>query len=252
MMVNLIKFYFKILALMVIVDIIACRPQEMKRENLVEHKKNSYRTEDNQNHNQGTVEDKPITKFSQRSTRQVEINNLKTHKTTSNVLNAAKRSKTVKRLRRSKRSKSWVPLPDSGGVDVHAWNLNCGFAQRIYLEFKVDGILVPVPANCTVVSDSLILEGDLTNNSGCEATVVPELIQSRVAEVGSLSNTLIQRKPSVSVSKRICVREGLNQGDGVRGKRHICEQQFARVRFKDQSDNLITKYYESGCVLKLL
>ena len=234
---NLIKFYFKILALMVIVDIIACRPQEMKRENLVEDKRNSYRTEDNQNHNQGTIEDKPITKFSQRSTRQVDINNLKTHKTTSNVLNAAKRSNTVKRLRRSKRSKSWVPLPDSGGVDVHAWNMDCGFTQRIYLKFKVDGNLVPVPANCTVVSDSLILEGDLTNNSGCEATEVPEEIQ---------------RKPSVIVFKRICVRKGLNQGDGVRGKRHICEQQFARVRFKDQSDNLITKFYESGCVLKLL
>ena len=237
MIVNLIKFYFKILALMVIVDIIACRPQEMKRENLVEDKRNSYRTEDNQNHNQGTIEDKPITKFSQRSTRQVEINNLKSHKTTSNVLNAAKRSNTVKRLRRSKRSKSWVPLPDSGGVDVHAWNMDCGFAQRIYLKFKVDDNPVPVPANCTVVSDSLILEGDLTNNSGCEATEVPELIQS---------------SPSVTVFKRICVREGENQGDGVRGKSHICEQQFARVRFKDQFDNLITKFYESGCVLKLL
>ena len=235
-MVNLIKFYFKILALMVIVDIIACRPQEMKRENLVEDKKNSYRTEDNQNHNQGTLQDKPITKFSQRSTRQVKINNLKTHKTTSNVLNAAKRSKTVKRLRRSKRSKSWVPLPDSGGVDVHAWNMDCGFAQRIYLKFKVDGIPVPVPANCTVVSDSLILEGDLTNNSGCEATEIPEVIQEN---------------PSVIVFKRICVRKGLNQGDGVRGKRHICEPQFAKVRFKDQSNNLITKSYESGCVLRL-
>ena len=91
----MVNFYFKILALMVIVDIIACRPQEIKRGNLVEDKNNSYRTEDNQNHNQGTVEDKPITKFSQRG------------------------SNTVERLRRSKRSKSWVPLPDSGGVDVH-------------------------------------------------------------------------------------------------------------------------------------
>ena len=125
MIVNLIKFYFKILALMVIVDIIACRPQEMKRGNLVEDKKNSYRTEDNQNHNQGTLQDKPITKFSLRGTRQVDINNLKSHKTTSNVLNAAKRSKTVKRLRRSKRSTSWVSLPGSGGVDVYASNMNC-------------------------------------------------------------------------------------------------------------------------------
>ena len=106
----------------------------MKRENLVEDDRSSFRKEYSQNRYQEIIEDRSITKFSQRSTRQVDINNLKSHKTTSNVLNAAKRRNTVKRLRRSKRAKSWVPLPDSGGVDVHAWNMDCGFAQMIYLE----------------------------------------------------------------------------------------------------------------------
>ena len=83
---------------------------------------------------------------------QVEINNLKTENTKSKFLNAAKRSNAVKRLHRSKRSNSWQTLANSG-VDVQAWNMNCGFARMNYLEFDVNGNLFRIPANCTVVSD---------------------------------------------------------------------------------------------------
>ena len=150
MMVNL--FHFKILARGGMVDIIVCRPKEMKRESLVEEDRSSIRKENNQNRDQEIIEDRPITKCSQRGKMQVEINNLKTQNTKSKFLNAAKRSNAVKRLHRSKRSNSWQTLANSG-VDVQAWNMNCGFARMNYLEFDVNGNLFRIPANCTVVSD---------------------------------------------------------------------------------------------------
>ena len=53
---------FKILALVGMVDIIVCRPQEMKREKLVNDIRISVRKE---NRNQEIIEDRSITKFSQ-------------------------------------------------------------------------------------------------------------------------------------------------------------------------------------------
>ena len=57
MMVNL--FHFKILAREGMVDIIICRPKEMKRESLVEEDRSSIRKESNQNRNQEIIEDRP-------------------------------------------------------------------------------------------------------------------------------------------------------------------------------------------------
>ena len=154
-MVNIIRLYVKILALVGMVDIIVCRPQEMKRENLVDDNRNSFRKEKDQNRNQEIIEDRSVTKFGQggKTEIEIEINNLKTQNTKSKVLlNAAKESTTAKRFRRSKRSNSWHTLADSG-VYVQAWNMNCGFARRNYLEFDVNGNLFRIPANCTVVSD---------------------------------------------------------------------------------------------------
>ena len=233
-------FRFKILALVGMVDIIVCRPQEIQRENLVDDNRNSVGKEKNQNRNQEIIEDRSIKKFSQggKTEIKIEINNLKTQDTKSKVLNAAKRSNAVKRLHRSKRSNSWQTLADSG-VDVQAWNMNCGFAKRNYLEFNVNGISINLPANCTVVSETLILEGTLTNESGCEATKEFELIPAP----GNFP---------VYVIKRVCEKEGLDHGSGVGGKPHKCEQQKTDVRFKDEFDNSITKSYESGCALRLL
>ena len=115
--------------------------------------------------------------------------------------------------------------------------MNCGFARRNYLEFSVNGTSINVPANCTVVSNSLILEGNLTSDSGCEVEESFEEIHPNFP---------------VYVIKRKCENPGLNNGSGVGGKPHECEPQFANVRFKDEFDNLITKSYESGCVLRLL
>jgi len=209
----------------------------MKREKLVDDIRNSFGKENNQNRNQEIIEDRSVTEFSQRGKTEIEIeiNNLKTQNTKSKVLNAAKRSNTVKTLRRSKRSNSWHTLADSG-VYVQAWNMNCGFARRNYLEFDVNSTSIRVPANCTVVSDSLILEGNLEIDSGCE-----------VKE--SLERT---PRTQVWVIKRKCENPGLDNGSGVGGKPHECEQQKTNVRFKDEFDNLITKSYESGCVLRLL
>ena len=237
-MVNIIRLYVKILALVGMVDIIVCRPQEMKRENLVDDNRNSFRKEKDQNRNQEIIEDRSVTKFGQggKTEIEIEINNLKTQNTKSKVLlNAAKRSNAVKRLRRSKRSNSWHTLADSR-VYVQAWNMNCGFARRNYLEFSVNGTSINVPANCTVVSDSLILEGNLTSDSGCE---VEESLER------------IPRTP-VWVIKRKCENPGLDNGSGVGGKPHECEPQFTNVKFKDKFNNLITKSYQSGCVLRLL
>ena len=130
-------------------------------------------------------------------------------------------------------------LADFGKLwsDVQAWNMNCGFARRNYLEFSVNGTSINVPANCTVVSDSLILEGNLTSDSGCEVEESFEEIHPNFP---------------VYVIKRKCEREGPDHGSGVGGKPHRCEPQFTDVRFKDASNNLITKSYESGCVLRLL
>ena len=235
-MVNM--FRFKILALVGMVDIIVCRPQEIQRENLVDDNRNSVGKEKNQNRNQEIIEDRSIKKFSQggKTEIKIEINNLKTQDTKSKVLNAAKRSNAVKRIHRSKRSNSWQTLADSG-VDVQAWNMNCGFARRNYVEFNVNGTSISLPANCTVVSDSLILEGTLASDSGCEVEEKLEQIPGNFP---------------VWVIKRICEKSGVNQGSGVGGRPHICEPQFTDVRFTDESDNLITKSYESGCVLRLL
>ena len=52
---------FKILALVGLVDIIVCRPQEMKRENLLDDNRKSSREENNQNRNQEIIEDRSIT-----------------------------------------------------------------------------------------------------------------------------------------------------------------------------------------------
>ena len=123
------------------------------------------------------------------------------------------------------------------GVVVHSQNMNCGFARRNYLEFSVNSNAIRVPANCTVVSDSLILEGNLESDSGCEVEEKFEQIHPNFP---------------VYVIKRICEKTGLNHGSGVGGKPHKCEQQKTNVRFKDEFDNLITKSYESGCVLRLL
>ena len=236
MLVNM--FRFKILALLGLVDIIVCRPQEMKRENLVDDNRNSFRKENNQNRDQEIIEDRSITKFSQggKTEIEIEINNLKTLNTKSRVLNAAKRSNAVKRLHRSKRSNSWQTLADSG-VEVRAWNMNCGFARGNYLEFSVNSNAIRVPANCTVVTDSLILEGNLESDSGCEVEEMFEQIHPNFP---------------VYVIKRICEKEGPDHGSGVGGKSHQCKQQKTNVRFKDEFDNLITKSYESGCVLRLL
>ena len=238
-MVNIIRLYVKILALVGMVDIIVCRPQEMKRENLVDDNRNSFRKEKDQNRNQEIIENRSVTKFGQggKTEIEIEINNLKTQNTKSKVLlNAAKESTTAKRFRRSKRSNSWHTLADSG-VYVQAWNMNCGFARRNYLEFSVNGTSINVPANCTVVSNSLILEGNLTSDSGCEVEESFEEIHPNFP---------------VYVIKRKCEREGPDHGSGVGGKPHRCEPQFTDVRFKDASNNLITKSYESGCVLRLL
>ena len=109
-MVNM--FRFKILALVGMVDIIVCRPQEMKRENLVDDNRNSFRKEKDQNRNQEIIEDRSLTKFGQgRKTEiEIEINNLKTQN---------KRSNAVKRLHRSKRSNSWQTLANSGVMCKH-------------------------------------------------------------------------------------------------------------------------------------
>ena len=77
----------------------------------------------------------------------------------------------------------------------------------------------------------------MTNDSGCEVEGKFELIPTNFP---------------VYVIKRKCEKEGLNYGSGEGGKPHKCEQKLTNVKFKDETDKMMTKSFQSGCVLRLL
>ena len=83
--------------------------------------------------------------------------------------------------------------------------------------------------------------------AGCKTMTTPS---KRVCTVSSEIPVTIQQDPPVVVFKRFCENAGLlDSGNGLRGGgKHICEQEYLNVTLADQQHLSV----ESGCSLKFL
>ena len=73
---------------------------------------------------------------------------------------------------------------------------------------------------------------------------------TRVCSVAPETPVKIQQDPPVLVFKRVCEEAGQrNSGDGLGGREHVCEQTYLDVRLVDQPGVIRV---ESGCAPKLL
>ena len=234
------KFCFKILIVLAVVNVLACRPPQKKEvaenEDQNTRRNNPDAFESKFDLKALAIQEPIVTKGhntnpqDRKSMESIDRNAIEPRPkeigTSQNVIN------THPKNRRHRRSTSsgWFRV---GGSQVYAFARACETTSTEKQEF-VESLFEDDPSYSR-----------MTLPAGCKTTTTTS---TRVCPVSEAPMKILQEPPLI-VYKRFCETAGQrNSGDGLGSQEHICEQAYLDIRLANQT----VLEVESGCVPKFL